>query len=151
MYPETATLKTHADTRHPTPTSDIRHPDPDIHGPHMPQLATMTRFISLVFLPAMAAAFSHHHTNNAPIRRVCQASCFQSSTLLKNDLRDEIENAAQRKAYENRSRGEGVGETAAGAILGGLLGGPFGALVSADEQLLLIQKFRRYISIHSST
>lgn len=52
-----------------------------------------------------------------------------SSTLLKYDLRDEIENAAQRRAYENKAKGDGVGSTVAGAALGGLLGGPFGLLV----------------------
>lgn len=54
-------------------------------------------------------------------------------TLLRNDnLRDEIEQAAQRRAYENRTRGGGTGETVGGAILGGLLGGPFGALFGAQ-------------------
>ena len=53
---------------------------------------------------------------------------IKSNTALRNDLKDEIERAAQRKAYEKRAQGGGTGELAAGAILGGLLGGPFGAL-----------------------
>ena len=91
----------------------------------------------LLVLPNSTSGFSscqrnysrrYHGCNNAgtPLTN----SFCQTSTSLKNDLRDEIENAAQRRAYENRARGEGVGETAAGAILGGLLCGPFGALVS---------------------
>jgi len=51
---------------------------------------------------------------------------------LCNDLRDEIEKSAQRRAYENRSRGGGTGEAVGGAILGGILGGPFGALFGAQ-------------------
>jgi len=49
-----------------------------------------------------------------------------SSTLLKNDLRNEIERKAQQRAYENRARGDGIGSAAAGAAFGLLLGGPFG-------------------------
>ena len=71
-----------------------------------------------------------------PTQRIISQSTFRShryfgpksSTALRNDLKDEIERAAQIKAYEERARGGGTGELAAGAILGGLLGGPFGAL-----------------------
>ncbi|KAL7480345.1 hypothetical protein ACHAW6_006038 [Cyclotella cf. meneghiniana] len=79
----------------------------------------------------MFSAQSHWpQTNSMYQPHFCSDDRFPTS--LKNDLRDEIEKAAQRRAYENRSRGEGVGETAAGAILGGLLGGPFGALFGAQ-------------------
>jgi hypothetical protein len=109
----------------------------------------MVRLIALMFI-SNTVAFSLHQIKKSPRQHelnfifaaqshwpktnsmyqphFCSDGRF--STSLKNDLRDEIEKAAQRRAYENRSRGEGVGETAAGAILGGLLGGPFGALVS---------------------
>mmetsp|Transcript_3519 Transcript_3519/g.8968 ORF Transcript_3519/g.8968 Transcript_3519/m.8968 type:complete len:305 (-) Transcript_3519:116-1030(-) len=68
------------------------------------------------------------------------ASCYQfrhiprypTPTALHNDLRDEIERAAQRRAYEGRAQGGGTGETVGGALLGGLLGGPFGALFGAQ-------------------
>jgi hypothetical protein len=53
---------------------------------------------------------------------------IKSTTALRNNIKDEIERAAQIKAYEKRARGGGTGEFAAGAILGGILGGPFGAL-----------------------
>jgi hypothetical protein len=53
-------------------------------------------------------------------------------TLLQQDLRDEIEKSAQRRAYESRSRGGGTGATVGGALLGGLLAGPFGALFGAQ-------------------
>lgn len=56
----------------------------------------------------------------------------ESTTALRNDLKDEIERAAQRKAYEKRAQGGGTGELAAGVILGGILGGPFGALFGAQ-------------------
>lgn len=56
----------------------------------------------------------------------------KSSTALRNDLKDDIERAAQIRAYEKRARGGGTGELAAGAILGGILGGPFGALFGAQ-------------------
>jgi len=86
----------------------------------------MTRLIPILLLSAVAG-FSF----DSP-RPQSKRVMYKSSTLLKNDLRDEIESAAQRRAYQNRSKGDGVGETAAGAILGGLLGGPFGALVRSD-------------------
>src|SRR5210317_919729 len=57
---------------------------------------------------------------------------IKSKTALRNDIKDEIERAAQIKAYEKRARGGGTGEFAAGAILGGILGGPFGALFGAQ-------------------
>lgn len=89
----------------------------------------MVRLISIIFISG-ASGFCLNRARNSPRLHLYgpQQLC-KSSTLLKNDLRDEIENAAQRRAYENRARGDGVGSTAAGAILGGLLGGPFGALV----------------------
>ena len=90
----------------------------------------MARFISLLFVSGVAG-FSLNRINNSPRQQLqLHRQPFRKWTmLLKNDLRDEIENAAQRRAYENRARCDGVGSTAAGAILGGLLGGPFGALV----------------------
>lgn len=63
---------------------------------------------------------------------VKQRISHHKSTALRNDLKDEIERAAQLKAYEKRAKGGGTGELAAGAILGGLLGGPFGALFGAQ-------------------
>ena len=57
---------------------------------------------------------------------------IKSTTALRNNIKDEIERAAQIKAYEKRARGGGTGEFAAGAILGGILGGPFGALFGAQ-------------------
>ena len=57
---------------------------------------------------------------------------IKSTTSLRNNIKDEIERAAQIKAYEKRARGGGTGEFAAGAILGGILGGPFGALFGAQ-------------------
>lgn len=70
----------------------------------------------------------------APIKRTPDPfpSIARSPTSLLNGLRDEIEQAAQRRAYENRARGGGTGSTVGGAILGGLLGGPFGALFGAQ-------------------
>lgn len=54
-------------------------------------------------------------------------------TLLFNDLRDEIERAAQRRSNEKRAQGGGItGEAVGGAVIGGLLGGPFGALFGAQ-------------------
>jgi hypothetical protein len=83
----------------------------------------MARLVMILMLSG-AAGFSLQ-TNSSPRQHI------KSSTQLKNDLRDEIERAAQQRAYQEKARGGGVGETAAGAILGGLLGGPFGALVRA--------------------
>ncbi|KAL3796000.1 hypothetical protein HJC23_013057, partial [Cyclotella cryptica] len=92
------------------------------------QINSLSRQHGLNFL---SSAQSHWPQTNS-IYQAPFCSNGQSSTFLRNDLRDEIEKAAQRRAYENRSKGEGVGETAAGAILGGLLGGPFGALFGAQ-------------------
>mmetsp|Transcript_28774 Transcript_28774/g.52062 ORF Transcript_28774/g.52062 Transcript_28774/m.52062 type:complete len:300 (-) Transcript_28774:90-989(-) len=71
----------------------------------------------------------------SPIKRTLHQSPYaaRSSTSLWNDLRDEIEQTARRRASENRARTGGItGEAAGGAILGGLLGGPFGALFGAS-------------------
>ncbi|KAL9188494.1 hypothetical protein ACHAXT_006872 [Thalassiosira profunda] len=61
-----------------------------------------------------------------------QFTCRRYPSQLRNDLRDEIESAAQRRAYESRARGGGTGSTVGGAVIGGLLGGPFGALFGAQ-------------------
>ena len=89
--------------------------------------ATARRGVSNPARPARAhrapssRRFRHRTTRSSP-----------STTFLRNDLRDEIERSAQRRAYEDRSRGGGTGEAVGGAILGGLLGGPFGALFGAQ-------------------
>ena len=71
---------------------------------------------------------AHHAVHPHPLLRFLKAYHHVEKTRssLKNDLRDEIEEAAQRRAFEDRARGGGTGEIAAGAVLGGLLGGPFG-------------------------
>ncbi len=82
--------------------------------------------------------FAHHpmHTyTNCRGRRQFQhiiTASRRRPTLLQQDLRDEIEKSAQRRAYESRSRGGGTGATVGGALLGGLLAGPFGALFGAQ-------------------
>ena len=90
----------------------------------------MRRLVTILLLSS-AAGFSPCRINSSP-RRCAQASSKSSTTRLKYDLRDEIENAAQRRAYENKAKGDGVGSAVAGAALGGLLGGPFGLLVSSS-------------------
>ena len=68
---------------------------------------------------------SHVHNRFPPDAR--------SSTLLRNDdLRDEIEMAARRRADASAASGGGTGSFVGGAVLGGLLGGPFGALFGAQ-------------------
>ena len=90
----------------------------------------MGHIISVLFLSG-AVGFSVNSGINSWLRRRVHTHRQNNElTLLRNDLRDEIEDAARQRAYEKRSRGDGVGETAAGAILAGLLVGPFGALVS---------------------
>jgi hypothetical protein len=64
-------------------------------------------------------------------RRRCPSS-RRPPTSLYQDLRDEIEKSAQRRAYQSRSLGGGTGATVGGALLGGLLAGPFGALFGAQ-------------------
>jgi hypothetical protein len=89
----------------------------------------MARLVLILFLSG-AAGFSLR-INSSPRQQL------KSSTALKNDLRDEIERAAQQRAYHDKAKGGGVGETAAGAILGGLLGGPFGALVRVPRIIFI--------------
>eukprot|EP00571_Detonula_confervacea_P005793 CAMPEP_0172327746 /NCGR_PEP_ID=MMETSP1058-20130122/59991_1 /TAXON_ID=83371 /ORGANISM="Detonula confervacea, Strain CCMP 353" /LENGTH=294 /DNA_ID=CAMNT_0013044829 /DNA_START=44 /DNA_END=928 /DNA_ORIENTATION=+ len=76
------------------------------------------------------------HHRAAPTRRTLHQfpRVARVPTSLRNDdLRGEIERAAQRRAYEKRTQGGGItGEAVGGAILGGLLGGPFGALFGAQ-------------------
>ena len=55
-----------------------------------------------------------------------------SGSALRNDLQDEIERAAQRRAYEDQAQGGGTGNAIGGAVIGGLFGGPFGALFGAQ-------------------
>lgn len=83
--------------------------------------------ILLVFLPAAAsfAVPTPLHSHRSIVR-------FPSTALRNDNLRDQIEQAAQRRAYENKARGGGTGETVGGAVIGGLLGGPFGALFGAQ-------------------
>jgi hypothetical protein len=89
---------------------------------------------SLVSLPMQLhwpSSFAHHPTYyNACVG--CHIIVSRPPTLLHQDLRDEIEKSAQRRAYQSRSRGGGTGAAVGGAMLGALLGGPFGALFGAQ-------------------
>jgi hypothetical protein len=67
-----------------------------------------------------------------PIITITTSPRRRPPTYLHQDLRDEIEKSAQRRAYQSRSRGGGTGATVGGAVIGGLLAGPFGALFGAQ-------------------
>lgn len=94
----------------------------------------LTYKTTIIYCALLGAFHASTAFNIPPIQRtlshqkLSQYGGNKSNTALRNDLKDEIERAAQRKAYEKRAQGGGTGELAAGAILGGLLGGPFGAL-----------------------
>jgi hypothetical protein len=122
---------------------------PRRHGPRVTRLLCLCLFNAMSLLPRMPSlAIPANPTlwlgisnsarparaHRAPSSRQFPHRTIRSSsvTFLLNDLRDEIERSAQRRAYENRSRGGGTGEAVGGAILGGLLGGPFGALFGAQ-------------------
>ncbi|KAL3823428.1 hypothetical protein ACHAXA_004303 [Cyclostephanos tholiformis] len=116
-----------------------------------PRSANSLAFVPVPPTPPPAAAARPVLTNSAhsPARtrrilssstrrrrpRIVVCESYSSATILRGTddrLRDEIERSAQRRAYEDRSRGGGTGEAVGGAILGGLLGGPFGALFGAQ-------------------
>lgn len=67
-----------------------------------------------------------------PVITIATSPRRRPPTYLHQDLRDEIEKSAQRRAYQSRSRGGGAGATVGGAVIGGLLAGPFGALFGAQ-------------------
>ncbi|KAL7542578.1 hypothetical protein ACHAWF_007205 [Thalassiosira exigua] len=95
---------------------------------HLSELLTL----AVVWLPHNAASLAVVPPASLRLRHAAAAAEARRSSCLRNDLRDEIERAAQRRAYEERAKGGGIGATAGGAVLGGLLGGPFGALFGAQ-------------------
>ena len=95
-------------------------------------LLPRTNSLAIPANPTARLGTSNRSPSSRRFRHRTARSSPTKTTFLCNDLRDEIEKSAQRRAYENRSRGGGTGEAVGGAILGGILGGPFGALFGAQ-------------------